>query len=169
MLPTQMILQPVQIATDVPGTETQIENSILTLLSSSRRSSGESRLMACFLGHILGASLPSALPTQTWAFGRISNKQVPQPVCLLWRALWMNEWKILKLQGVKNMSMCLLGNCMSSKMKRLRSSRCGCCVRSSAVCLCRKEINVSFPWDFWKSCCLEWTCLSRIQISLWRV
>ena len=75
MLPTQTILQPVQRATDVPGTETQIKNSILTLLLSSRRSLGESRLMACFLGHIPDTSLPDALPTQTWAFCRISNEQ----------------------------------------------------------------------------------------------
>lgn len=118
MLPTQTILQPVRMATDVPGNETQIKDSILTLLSSSRRSLGESRLMDCFLGHIPDASLPSALPTQTWAFCRISHEQDS----LLWCVLWMNEWKILKLQGAINMSMRLLGNCMSSKMKRLRSS-----------------------------------------------
>lgn len=145
MLPTQTILQPVQIATYVPGTETQIKNSILTLLSSSRRSLGESRFTACLLGHIPDASLPSALPTQTWAFCRIPNEQGS----LLWCVLWMNEWKILKLQGVINMSVCLLGNCVSSKMKRLRSSRQLWLLCKKLSCLCRKYLNKCFfPMGF---------------------
>lgn len=72
-----MILQPVHIATDVPGTEAQIENSILTLPSSSRGSMGESSLMVCFSDHIPDAHLPDALSTQTLslAFCRISNER----------------------------------------------------------------------------------------------
>ena len=84
MLPTQTILQPVQIATGVPGTETQIENSILTLLSSSRGSMGESSLMVCFLDHIPDAQLPDALPTQTsrWLSAEfLMNETIHCDVC----------------------------------------------------------------------------------------